>query len=74
MITYMVFGEKRNDPDIGTYHTYSLAAYQGVSNRPVRVLRDVSVNAEEALRLASLFNEHRLSPIHMKDAVMDLLE
>ncbi len=74
IITYMVISDMRNAPDIGTYRTYSLAAYRGTSLRPVRVVRDVSVDAEEALKIASALNAYKLSPIHMKDAIMDMLE
>jgi len=74
LITYFMIPEKRNAPDLGTYRTYNIAAYGKMYRPPVAVVRDVSTDAELVVRMVCAFTRNELDPIHLKDAVLDMLE
>jgi len=63
-ISYFMFRRKKYAPEIGTY------LHQG----PVQILQDVSTDAELVFRMVMAFNRYSLSPLHLKDAVLDMLE
>lgn len=73
-ISYFMFRRKKYAPEIGTYFSYDIVAYGLWHQGPVRILRDVSTNAELIFRMVTAFNRHCLSPLHLKDAVLDMLE
>ncbi|BDF66610.1 hypothetical protein CE91St43_05820 [Oscillospiraceae bacterium] len=73
-ITYILFQRKKYAPEIGAYHSCDLVAYRELYRPPVAVLRDVTPDGNLALRMVQAFNKHQLSPIHLKDAVLDMLE
>lgn len=72
--TYFIKSQKKYAPEIGNYHSFDLVAYHELYRPPVAVLRDVTPDGNLALRMAQAFNKHQLSPIHLKDAVLDMLE
>jgi len=73
-VIYFIIRETRNAPEIGTYRTYNIAAYGRMNRPPVQVIRDVSTNAELVVRMVCAFTKYSLDPIHLKDAVLDMLE
>ena len=40
----------------------------------MRIVRDVTTDAELAFRMVWAFNRYGLSPLHLKDAILDMLE
>lgn len=67
---YGVMSENCRHIEIGKYHTYGIE----VNGREyAEILHDVSIDRETVNRMVGLFNEYQLSPIHLKDAVTDLL-
>ena len=73
-ITYYLFRRKHFVPEIGTYYSFDIVAYRLLYCPPVVVLRDVAVDGNLVLRMIQVFNKLQLSPIHLKDAVLDMLE
>lgn len=74
LITYFMFWRKASAPELGTYHTYDIAAYGDLWRDPLAVVRDAALDGELVLRMVQTFNRCRLSPLHLKDAVLDMLE
>ena len=73
-ISYFMFRRKKYAPEIGAYHSYDIVAYGYLFQAPVRIVRDVSADAELAFRMVWAFNRYGLSPLHLKDAILDMLE
>ena len=73
-ISYFMFRRKNYAPEIGTYYSYDIAAYGPLIMGPVQMIRDVSVDAELVFRMVMAFNKYSLSPLHLKDAILDMLE
>ena len=69
-----MFRRKNYAPEIGTYHSYDIVAYGPLILGPVQIVRDVSTDAELVFRMVSAFNRCGLSPLHLKDAITDILE
>ena len=74
MYTYFMIHRKTNDPELGEYHTFGIAVYRQLWREPVTVLRDVALDGDLVFRMVQTFNKHHLSPLHLKDAVLDMLE
>ena len=72
--SYFMFRRKRYAPEIGTYHSYDIVAYGPLILGPVQIVRDVSTDAELVFRMVWAFNRYELSLLHLKDAVLDMLE
>lgn len=64
---YQVVPEETSHPNIGKYHTY------GIQIIPPESIHDISTDKTIVERMANLFTEHQLSPIHFRDAVEDML-
>ena len=73
-ISYFMFLRKKYAPEIGTYHSYDIVAYGPLILGPVQIIRDVSTDAELVFRMVLAFNGYGLSPLHLKDAILDMLE
>lgn len=73
MAIYYMFLRKRNIPEIGSYHSYDIVAYDRIIDGPVAIIRDVTPNGDLAFHLVELFNRLDLSPIHLKDVIPDML-
>ncbi len=68
-ITYELFMETKNNEDIGQYNTYSIRDKKGTV-----CVSDVSVNLKEALEILVTLNSNKVSTIHLKDVIEDLLK
>ena len=73
-ISYFMFRRKKYAPEIGTYYSYDIVVYGLLHQGPVQILQDVSTDAEQVFRMVMAFNRYSLSPLHLKDAVLDMLE
>lgn len=73
-VSYFMFQSEKNAPEGGTYHSYDIVVYDRLINEPVQILRDVSTDADLVFRMVRAFNKYSLDPIHLKDAVLDMLE
>lgn len=73
-ITYFMFRRKANAPELGEYHTFDIAVYGQLWREPVTVLQDVALDGDLVFRMVRTFNRCHLSPLHLKDAVLDMLE
>lgn len=73
-ISYFMFRRKKYAPEIGTYYSYDIVVYGLLHQGPVQILQDVSTDAELVFRMVMAFNRYSLSPLHLKDAVLDMLE
>ena len=71
---YFMFRRKQNAPEIGTYLSYDIVAYDHLIDRPAAVIRDVTPDGDLAYRMVERFNRLDLPLIHLKDAVLDMLE
>lgn len=72
--SYFMFQSEKNAPGGSTYHSYDIVVYDRLTKKPVQILRDVSTDAELVFRMVRAFNKYSLDPIHLKDAVLDMLE
>ena len=73
-ISYFMFRRKKYAPEIGIYYSYDIVAYGYLFQAPVRIVRDVSTDAELIFRMVWAFNRYGLSPLHLKYAILDMLE
>jgi len=67
---YTIVPETGFNPDLGEYNTYGIKV-TGVDCE--QILHDVSVCNEAVSEIVRLFNKHRLCPVHLTDAVEDIL-
>lgn len=89
MLSFLIYRKRKDDehgyllyvldrkyaPELGVYHSYDIAVYEAPFFRgPTLVLRDVTPEWDLAFRMIETFNRLNLSPIHLKDAVLDMLE
>ena len=51
LITYFMFWRKASAPELGTYHTYDIAAYGDLWRDPLAVVRDAALDGELVLRM-----------------------
>ena len=72
-ITYFIAPGKTHCPEAGEYKTYGIAAFRHLGNLPILVVRDVSTNGDLVFHMTRAFNRHKLSPIHLMDAIEDML-
>lgn len=72
-ITYFMAPERIISPETGEYKTYGIAAYHYLSALPVQVVRDISLDGSLVFAMVRLFNKYKLSPLHLKDVVLDML-
>ena len=73
-ITYFMFRRNANAPELGAYRTYDIAVYGDLWREPLAVLRDVALDGDLVFRMIQAFNRCHLNPIHLKAAVLDMLE
>ena len=62
------------DRDIGTYVSYDIAAYDCFERDILEIVLDVTVDRVKALSMCEQFNKYNLSLIHLKEAILDILE
>ncbi len=68
-ITYELFMESKNNEDIGEYNTYSIRDKSGSV-----CVSDITTNLKEALEILVVLNSNKVSTVHLKDVIEDLLE
>lgn len=73
MFTYYMFSREKYAPEIGTYYSYDIVVYARLMDGPVAILRDVTPDGDLAFCMVELFNRLGLSPLHLKDVVLDML-
>lgn len=72
---YQVTTEIICDQLLGQYRTYGLLVSCKTEKgwEQAEQIKDVTTDAIMAEKLAQLFNEHQLSPVHLKDALDNML-
>ena len=70
---FIMLPKIRYAPGIGTYVSYDIAAYDCFKRDIVSIVWDATSNRDLALRMVGQFNMYQLSPIHLKDAIADML-
>lgn len=71
--TYFMFRRKMYAPEIGTYYSHDIVVYARFMDGPVAILRDVTPDGDLAFCMVKAFNRFGLSPLHLKDVVLDML-
>ena len=71
MIIYKLYTERQSDREHGTYTTYGISVCRGDS--VVRVIPDISLDQEKVTALIEAFNQERLSPAHLDEAIESFL-
>lgn len=71
MIIYKLYAERQSDREHGTYTTYGISVCRGDS--VIRVIHDISLDQEKVTDLIDLFNQERLSPSHLDEAIENFL-
>jgi len=67
---YIVVRENLYHPDFGEYCTYGVQMKNG---EHVDIIHDISTCRQIVIHMAELFNRYQLSPVHLYDAVTDML-
>jgi len=67
---YRTVAENCYHPDLKEYHTYGI---QVTTPTGSETLHDVSTSRRTVEYLVSLFNSNNLSPIHLYDAILDMI-
>ena len=70
--SYQAVEENWEQTDLGRYHTYAIQGRDG-ARRVVAQVHDVTTDSNFAQWIAELLTRGQLSPIHLKDAIEDLL-
>lgn len=73
MIQYIMQPKIRYAPEIGTYVSYDIAAYDCFERDIVSVIWDVTADRKTALHIVEKLNRYQLSPIHLIDVIQDML-
>ena len=70
---YIMIPSIKYEPGIGTYASYDIALYNFFKHDIVSIIFDATSDRDLALRMVGQFNRYQLSPIHLKDAIADML-
>lgn len=71
---YLAIPETMDDPELGQYDTYGIQAKKVIRGwEQIELIHDVTTDRKFANLLVSLFNRRQLSPIHLRDALEDML-
>ena len=71
---YIMMPKIRYARELGTYVSYDIAAYDCLARDIVALVPDVTADRDTALHIVGQLNKHQLSPIHLNDAILDMLE
>lgn len=74
LVQYIMLPRIRYAPDVGTYVSYDIAAYDSFAGDIVQIVWDVTPDRNLALRMVGKFNRYQLSPIHLEDVIRDILQ
>ncbi len=72
-VFYTCFREERDDPELGQYATYGIAAFRDGQEEPVKTLRDVSLDRKKVARMVRAMNITQLPTDYLKSTVEGLL-
>ena len=72
-IRYIVESSDYYASETGNYTGYSIAAVDSERGEIVARIADVTCDRALAAAMADLFNRHQLAPVHLKDAILDML-
>ena len=72
-IIYMLITHKKYAPDLGTHFRFDIAAFNCIEHRIVEIVRDAAADRDAAEHIVMAFNQHLLSPIHLRDVIHDML-
>jgi|GEM_PF-440429 len=67
---YCLIAETYNNIDLGEYHTYGIQV-SGLDFS--EVMHDISPCKDTVAWMIESFNQHQLLPVHLRDAVEDML-
>ena len=71
---YIMMPKIRYATEIGTYVSYDIAEYDCFKRDIMTIVWDVTSDRDLALRMCEKFNRHHLSPVHLEDAILDMIE
>lgn len=74
MITYKVQEEHLVNPEIGSYTSYGILAYDDCSNRVLCEISDIFLDRKSAEKYTQLFNKMNLDIVHLQNVIDDLLQ
>ncbi len=72
-VFYTCFREERDDPELGQYVTYGIAAFHDGQEEPVVTLRDISLDRKKVTRMVRAMNITQLPTACLKATVENLL-
>ena len=70
---YIMMPKIRYAIGIGTYASFDIAAYDCFKRDIVSIVWDVTSDRDLALHMCQKFNRYQLSPIHLEEAIIDML-
>lgn len=75
MYQYLPIQNEIFSPEIGKYRTFGLRVLRtrDGEDQEIMILPDVSTDFSFTLRLASLFTEKQLDPLHLLDVLYDII-
>ena len=71
---YIMMPKFRYAQGVGTYVSYDIAAFDCFERDIVALVPDVTADRDAALHIVGQLNKHQLSPIHLNDAILDMLK
>lgn len=71
---YIMIPSLKFSLEMGTYASYDIAAYDCFDRDIVAIVPDVTADRNLALYICDQFNRYQLSPIHLDDAVCDMVK
>ena len=71
---YIMMPKIRYTAGIGTYVSYDIAEYDCFKRDIMTIVWDVTSDRDLALRMCEMFNRYQLSPIHLEEAIIDMLK
>ena len=70
---YIMMPKIRYATGIGTYVSDDIAEYDCFKRDIVSIVWDVTSDRDLAIRMCEMFNSYQLSPIHLEEAIIDML-
>ena len=71
---YIMMPKIRYATGIGTYVSYDIAEYDCLNRDIMTIIWDVTSDRDLALRMGEMFKRYQLSPIHLEEAIIDMLK
>lgn len=75
MYRYSIIKEKLYTPESGNYISYGICVYLISENKNTEIahISDVFLEKEDAVNFINLFNQLELDPVHLDDAIENIL-